>query len=1081
MVHLRKFNSPDSKYGIHPFWFWNGEMEEEEIEHQIAEMADKGVTGFFLCARQGMSVPYLSDQWFQKVDYAIEVAANYNVDVWLYDEYPYPSGMAGGEVTLEHADAKQYSLIHHVEKLNSGETGKFEMPWARVLSAKAVPVHPETEALDWDEAIDVKEFIGNIQVEPVYQKTGLTAYNQKRYFTYKPKKVLHWTAPEGQWEIHCFLEQEIDDFKYYGTFVDPCHEEAMFTFIRTTHDRYAEKVGKYFGKTVKGMFTDEIHLLGRFPWSPKLVPFIQENYGYDIRDYIHLLLHHDNNSSAKVRYHYYQAIHLLTRKSYHKQVHDWCEQYSLDYVAEVPSVRMSAQLYSHVPGGDSAHEKLGRSLDWVLRKYFYSFRANPKMTSALSNQLGRERALIECFHSVGWSMTLQDAKWMIDRMAALGINFFNFHAFFYTLDAMVKHDAPPSHFLQNPYWKHFRKLGDYTARISYVMSEGTPVRPIAVLDPTTSLWTHMGNPYNRFTYTGENSEEEKKLELLKEHWGDICLHLTTHYKDYDHLDPEILEKAEIMDGEIRIGKTAYSVLILPPITNLECDAWKVIKQFINEGGTVIANGLLPYENIDDESTIEDIRTTFGLDDQYSSEFWEVSRDKEPVPVSQNAYFIPTTVNQPLSERIEALAAILDEELQQDIAFKVDDDSKSFLMQHRKLEDDSEAVFLSNQEGDTHQASLYVKKAEQRVKFTRLNLETGDSEKIEAVIDGDFWRIDLEFAAYQSHLIQIEKAAHKNESNSNNDAEQLEIDASHQWEMTPLQENMLRFDTFELQIESKGEASGTVQTKTFIDQCEDLANNHRLPIEFTQTFGTPMKVNLAYPIDVNYQTTFFIDRLPAHCSLVMDRHAIAGDFDILLNGVVVDRSTFVQKFVYDHNNVVADVHSLLKHGENTLKVKGKVDHDWEGVVDPLYLMGDFGVEFDTELQSIMTDVPTNATSLIGPYKGLPFYAGTISFQTNVHFDVPYTEEFTLAVKELEDVHECAEVLINGKSLGVKAWSPYKWQGMTEMLSDGENVVEVKITNTLIGLMEGKYFNYENHTLEDVRAQRQLQKYTSVHVE
>lgn len=78
--------------------------------------------------------------------------------------------------------------------------------------------------------------------------------------------------------------------------------------------------------------------------------------------------------------------------------------------------------------------------------------------------------MIECFHSVGWSMTLQDAKWMIDRMAALGTNFYNFHAFFYTIGGLAKHDAPPSQFVQNPYWPYFRELGDYVGRISYLMS-----------------------------------------------------------------------------------------------------------------------------------------------------------------------------------------------------------------------------------------------------------------------------------------------------------------------------------------------------------------------------------------------------------------------------------------------------------------------------------------------------------------------------------------------------------------------------------------------------------------------------------
>ncbi|WKL03576.1 hypothetical protein Q0F98_08800 [Paenibacillus amylolyticus] len=86
-------------------------------------------------------------------------------------------------------------------------------------------------------------------------------------------------------------------------------------------------------------------------------------------------------------------------------------------------------MFSHMPGGDSAHEKIGRSLSWILERYGQKMRDNPKMVSSLARQLGRSCNLIECFHSVGWSMTLQDAKWMIDRMAAMGTNFYNFHAF----------------------------------------------------------------------------------------------------------------------------------------------------------------------------------------------------------------------------------------------------------------------------------------------------------------------------------------------------------------------------------------------------------------------------------------------------------------------------------------------------------------------------------------------------------------------------------------------------------------------------------------------------------------------------
>ncbi|MFS0725729.1 hypothetical protein [Paenibacillus sp. 1P07SE] len=144
-----------------------------------------------------------------------------------------------------------------------------------------------------ERAVDVRRYIGNDQVQPVFQKTGLTSYNQKRFFTYQTVQKLQWTPPPGDWEVHVFLEEEIDDFKYYGTFVDPCHKEAMATFIRLTHQRYADELGEYFGHPIKGIFTDEIAPLGKLPWSPRLPEAFWTRNGYRIEDHLQALTRTD--------------------------------------------------------------------------------------------------------------------------------------------------------------------------------------------------------------------------------------------------------------------------------------------------------------------------------------------------------------------------------------------------------------------------------------------------------------------------------------------------------------------------------------------------------------------------------------------------------------------------------------------------------------------------------------------------------------------------------------------------------------------------------------------------------------------
>lgn len=145
--------------------------------------------------------------------------------------------------------------------------------------------------------------------------------------------------------------------------------------------------------------------------------------------------------------------------------------------------------------------------------------------------------MVESFHSVGWTMTLQDAKWMFDRLAASGINFYNVHAFYYTINSIVKHDAPPSQFLQNPYWKYYKKLADYTGRLGAWVTATEADIHVAVLDPAATLWVYLANPFHRYGYEGESSIEKVRCEELRDGWVEICKQLLFHQMDYEHLDP----------------------------------------------------------------------------------------------------------------------------------------------------------------------------------------------------------------------------------------------------------------------------------------------------------------------------------------------------------------------------------------------------------------------------------------------------------------------------------------------------------------------------------------------------------------
>ncbi len=1107
---LNNFHNPPVEFRIIPFWFWNGEMDENIIIHQIREMAEKGVGGFFICARQGLAIPYLSQQWFDRVKFAVEVARQQGLQVWLYDEYPYPSGMSGGEVILQHPDARQYNLLHYTQKVEAGQRLEQELPWARLLFAKAVPLDRQTGALNWPEEVDLTNHTGNFQAQTVFQKTGLTMYNDKRYFTYEPRKKLVWQVPGGDWQLVIFQEQEIEDFKYFGTYLDPCNAEAVQTFIDTTYERYAANFKEEFGKTIKGMFSDEVGIYGNPPWSPKLLAAFEKRHNYSLKDKLMTLQYYVGEATPKIRYDYFQTLHLLLRETYHQKISEWCDAHGIKYITEVPSVRMTTQLYSHITGGDSAHEKLGRSLEWIFNRNILNFRANPKMVSSLSRQLGLGRAFIECFHSVGWSMTLQDAKWMLDRLAAMGINFFNFHAFFYTLNGLRKHDAPPSQFLQNPYWQHFKKLGDYAGRMSYLLSQGKPALSIAVLDPTTSLWTHLGNPFHEFKYCGSDPLEEARLEKLKEDWAYICKTLLLHQVEYDHLDPEILIQSEIEDsGLIMIGNAAYSALILPPLVNLEAKAWAKIKTFLAAGGTVVSLGLLPYEVIEQGQAIEeDVLHWFGLDANSSPRrtYWQsqVSLTGQVQAPStqfswtrgtQSAYFLAVPGGMARSEAGPELLSFLMERVLPPVIIDISDASrKSLLMQVRDWPDGSKIVFIANQESPEIELKLVVEASAFNFGgVEELDLESGDTRPLEAELDGSTWRIRLHFAPYQSRLVHItgrdlpgtsqpvsDKAGNPHGKEFPLPPPVLNLTTRRDWAVAALQPNIIRLANFHLALDpankgieldwplgQAGEKWPLVEVKTLIDQCADLARvgSPELPLQFDQIFGTPVKLHLTYPLTCWYQTSFEIEILPPDCKLMLDTQAIEGVYRVYLNGNELNPANFGPFNVYDHSNQVCNIQPFLLEGRNTLVVRVEANHDWSGLTDPLYLVGNFGVYFSPARQPIIGS-PTETVELrSGLLTGFPYFAGTLALTSTFELEnIPQAPEFEINFTEWDaDLHDCLEVLVNGQSLGVRAWSPYTWQGSRSLLLNGQNQLEVRLTNTLSGLLEGKYFDYSAHGL------------------
>jgi hypothetical protein len=84
-------------------WALTGTLKSEDVCRQLDAFAAVG-WGVVLYPRWGLELEYLGEAWFERIRFIVEQAAARKIEVWLYDEFCWPSGHAKGLVTKGHEE-----------------------------------------------------------------------------------------------------------------------------------------------------------------------------------------------------------------------------------------------------------------------------------------------------------------------------------------------------------------------------------------------------------------------------------------------------------------------------------------------------------------------------------------------------------------------------------------------------------------------------------------------------------------------------------------------------------------------------------------------------------------------------------------------------------------------------------------------------------------------------------------------------------------------------------------------------------------------------------------------------------------
>jgi len=449
------FKDPPAEYRSMPLWNWHTDITRENINRDLKAFKAQGFGGVFIHPRRGMVQEYLSDEYMELWRYALEQAKAMGLFVWIYDEYTYPAGFAGGLVQAEMPESynQPQGLSMTVSKTWPDDAENYDI-CLREQNGQFVEV---TKPLD-----------------PVTDP-DTTYYLFKK--TYQPK------IP-----------------KYNGfSWVDLLLEGVTETFIKLTMVPHEKVAGSDFGKAVPGVFSDEPHIApphGNVRYSPLLFAAFEKHWGYDLKTHLHCLFERIG-PWQQVRHNYFQTLLDLYIERWSKPYQSYCRNKALIWTGHYwehtwPNVDLSIDdmaLYEwhDMPGIDLLFNRFD---DVLTDAQFGNIRA-VKEVASVANQIGCKRVLCETYGGAGWDLTFEQMKRFGDWAFVLGVNFLNQHLSYVSLAGTTKYDHPPAFSHQEPWWPYYKTLNSYYARLSVALSAGRQVNSILVLEPNTTLWMYV--------------------------------------------------------------------------------------------------------------------------------------------------------------------------------------------------------------------------------------------------------------------------------------------------------------------------------------------------------------------------------------------------------------------------------------------------------------------------------------------------------------------------------------------------------------------------------------------------------------
>lgn len=959
-IMKKEFLTPSNCFRPIPFWSWNDLLEDEELKEQIRELKQSGAGGYFMHARSGLRTEYLSEDWFARIKTGIDMAREQGMDAWIYDEEGWPSGFAGGLVPEQSRDfwAKYMTLEHHQ---------------------------------------DLKQ-IESEDLIALYAYCPDTGCYQKLTVSDGQGKTLADADITASACLDCGANGEYLAVRRHSNrfYVDTLNKKAIDAFLACTHQAYFERFGEDFGTYMKGFFTDEPRLacnnFGDLAWSDELPEAFLKEYSYDILDYLPAL-YLPVPGFEKYRYDFWSLVSKMFTENYMKNIYDWCEEHgckSTGHIMMEESVfsQMTSTAgvmpfyeYLHVPG-----------IDWLRR--MIDSPVIGKQVGSVACQLGKKQVLTESFALCGWNVSFEELKWIAQWQFVNGVNQICQHLMAYTIKGSRKRDYPPSHFIQQTWWKDSRLFQDYLARLCVALSEGDQMADVLLIHPMKSGYV---------TYDGTRTDSIRKVdaELTK-----ISNVLSGDHISYHFGDETIIKKyGSVKDGSFVVGRIPYGVVLLPHMYAIEGRTVELLLTFASQGGVIVSTGDFPtYTN---------------------GKLEELGRLKEIV-VKLEAGEVRAFLED--KQRVSLSIAENDREIRQ-ISY-----------QQRNCEDGT-ILYMVNLD-QTHGYDARVRILGKHCKAWELVAENGEQRAIAFETEGEHTDFTLHFEPMGSYMLLLEPT--KETFCRMEEPVYQVVQPGSGWNVESMDLNSITLDTCCYSIDN-GQWSGPVSVIRLQEILLELQKPCAVDLKFqfeidmdldeNQEFYAVIEDAEKYRVTVNGQEVS-----TRYCGWWKDKafHKVNVK-PYIVNGfnVLTMHVDFCQpQKVYD-----------VLFGEHVYETeKNKITYEVE--LESIYLLGDFGVYSKSPFRQadrgamvtdgpfVIKNRPKKFTGSDFTTEGLLFFAGTMKLSQRLSIHIEEGKRVLLDFGKQNA--PLVKLYVNGRLVKESLWAPYT-ADITDYISEGENMI------------------------------------------